>query len=321
MSRRRGHQENSQMTDTILRESDRPPVDVTALQVFLESIGSHADGYIFAHPGQTLYHYTDLGGLAGIVSNHDLWLTHLRYSNDQEELLHGWRIADSVLAELIASSARNSTRRRILAEARRLLEKSLATAVYVTCFCKEDNLLGQWRGYAGNGAGVSIEIDPFQFGSAAGHEVIGLLRLWKVFYDVTQQASIARQAVEFGLTFDNRMNGAQWRIFDALQFFIPTFKHPDFRDEEEWRLIFTPQPGATGIQPQFRVARGMLIPYMSLQHILKSAGVTMSQLPIRQVRVGPSTHRELNFVSTRLLLDRNGYTAVLASVSDTPYRS
>lgn len=297
----------------------RPPLNVAELQQFLESLRSYSGGFIFAREGRRLYHYTDLGGLAGIIDRHDLWLTHLRYSNDNEELQHGLRVADRILAESMAKQAKSSPGRRVLERVQSLLASSLASAVYVTCFCTKDNLLGQWRGYAGNGAGVSLAIDPFGFAEVAGQESVGFLRLWKVFYDIEKQNNIARNAIRRALSQRLGEDTRVWRLYDALQFFIPTFKHPDFRDEEEYRLIFTPQPDAK-VQPHFRVARGMLVPYISLRDILRAVGVEMPRLPIKEVRVGPSTHRDLNVMSTRLLLERGGYKEVPVQMSDTPYR-
>jgi hypothetical protein len=51
--------------------------------------------------GEPLFHYTDLAGLLGIVTNNDLWLTHSLYSNDAEELRHGRSVAREVLKKEI----------------------------------------------------------------------------------------------------------------------------------------------------------------------------------------------------------------------------
>ena len=76
----------------------RSPMDIDALDRFLNNVGSDSPNLIFS-PGvlQAVYHYTDLNGLQGIVTNHDLWLTHSRYSNDDEELTHGFRIAREMI--------------------------------------------------------------------------------------------------------------------------------------------------------------------------------------------------------------------------------
>lgn len=63
--------------------SDRPSVDANALNAFLDSIGSYNLELIFGlGPDDSLYHYTDLQGLLGIISDQDLRLTHSLYHND-----------------------------------------------------------------------------------------------------------------------------------------------------------------------------------------------------------------------------------------------
>src|SRR5687767_2332937 len=71
-----------------------------SLNQFLESVKSYTEELIFGMgPRQALYHYTDLAGLQGIIQNHDLWLTHSRYSNDDEEITHGYRMVREVIEE------------------------------------------------------------------------------------------------------------------------------------------------------------------------------------------------------------------------------
>src|SRR5258705_13647882 len=80
-----------------------PFVDIPALSAFLESIGSHHVDLVYAPQSNlksgalSLYHYTDLSGLVGIVEKHDLWVSHSRYSNDDEEMTHGLSVVRSTL--------------------------------------------------------------------------------------------------------------------------------------------------------------------------------------------------------------------------------
>src|ERR1700741_5063589 len=76
----------------------RSHLDFSSLHGFLNSVQSYTEDLIFGPTqGQSLYHYTDLAGLHGIIENHDLWLTHSRYSNDDEEITHGYRIVKEVV--------------------------------------------------------------------------------------------------------------------------------------------------------------------------------------------------------------------------------
>jgi hypothetical protein len=298
--------------------SQRAPIDTDSLRTFLESIRSFAGPALILESAsiQRLYHYTDLGGLNGIISANDLWLTHLRFSNDDEELAHGQRVAK----QAITTVKQGATEEKIayLTEVESMLNEPQADGVYICCFCSEDNLLSQWRGYGANGAGVSIELNPAEFEHLTGPDCPhGLLRLWKVFYDEEQQRGIIFSALEFSwghqthLSISKRAQNAA----DAIQFFIPTFKNQDFADEKEWRLIFTPRLGAN-IQRRFRPARNMLVPYYTLQ----SLGWANRPLPVTGLCIGPSTHKLLNAQSAQMLLLQSSYMEVPVAISQTPYR-
>ena len=191
--------------------------------------------------------------------------------------------------------------------------------MYVCCFCERDNLLSQWRGYAENGGGVSLEFDPHGFTAVTGPDSAhGLMRLWKVFYDRGQQPKIIRDCVEYPYWpvagEDDRIR----LVIDALQFFMPTFKNGDFQREQERRLIFTPYPTALP-KPKFRTRRGLLVPYFSLRELSDSAGLGSSlKLPIKGVLVGPGLYRTLNVESARIVLAKREYLGVSVEASTTP---
>lgn len=307
------------------KDERRPNVDINALNTFLESIGSYNPELIFGlAPDQPLYHYTDLGGLQGIVKNHDLWLTHSRYLNDEEEMTHGYRAAKDTVAE--ARDDKNGRNwRAYLDRVDELLQKPLLEGVYICCFCQKDNLLSQWRSYGANGTGVSIKFKPEYFSYVTGPDSPhgGMMRLWKVFYDPDQQRRILRSAIRFAFEHPlppiPSIQEMARRAADAIEFFIPTFKNPDFIEESEWRLIFTPPPNCP-VKPQFRVARGMLIPYYSLKELRGAPISPELQLPITGVCVGPSVNKSLNEMSVRMLLAQAGYTDIDVESSNTPYR-
>lgn len=301
----------------------RPRIDVETLNEFLKSIGSyHPDLTFGLDANQTLYHYTDLGGLQGILTKNDLWLTHARYSNDEEEMTHGYRAAHEVLGELRAAPSLEQDRASYLDQVVDLLQKPTEDGVYICCFCLKDNLLSQWREYGANGTGASIWLNSSDFADVTGPDspfklLGGLMRLWKVNYDPQRQRSIVRRAVDFAfenlgqLTIQDRAQ----RAADAIEFFVPTFKNKDFEAEEECRLIFSP-PRPCPVPLSFRVARGMLVPYYTLKELTKEP---QWRLPITGLRIGPTAHKGPNQESVKLLLQRTGYP-VPVELSDTPYR-
>ena len=315
---------NQIVETTIAPQAARSTNDFAWLEGFLNSIRSYAPDESLILESQSvteLYHYTDLGGLKGIIDGGDLWLTHLRFSNDNEELTHGKSIVRNKLDERTASDPRE--RQAYLKRLKELLDQPVADGVYICCFCERNNLLSQWRAYGANGCGVCIKFDKQKFSRLTGPDCQGgLLRLWKVFYPVEQQRKIIDKAIDYAWDFGggNDEERAK-RAAEAIQFFIPTFKNPDFAEEEEWRLIFTPAP-TLPVKPAFRTGRNLLIPHYGLQ----SLGWGDAPLPITGVCVGPGVHKEINAQSVQMLLEKRsyhgvpGYPGVLVEVSKTPYR-
>lgn len=295
-------------------------MDINVLTQFLNSLESYSQELVqHLRSGQKLCHYTGLDGAIGIVTGNDLWLTNSRYSNDDEELRYGHELVDGVLDDLDKEATPGSTRTTWLQQLRERIHASRNDQVYVCCFCEKDNLLSQWRGYAEDGGGVSIEFDPIGFTAIAGPDCRhGLMRLWKVFYDRDQQRKIVRDCIDYPYWPTSADVDKLPFVVDALQFFMPTFKNGDFREEQERRLIFTPtgvDPAAP--QPKFRTRRGLLVPYFSLKEL---AGLEQFRLPIRELTIGPGLHRALNVESAKMMLNLNGHQDVPVQASTTPYR-
>jgi hypothetical protein len=298
------------------------PMDIGVLTQFLYSLHSYNQDLVqYLGDGQKLCHYTTLEGAVGIIGGNDLWLTNSRFSNDNQELNHGYDLVDQILEEMRRSAVADVTRSERLQSLAAPIAVRRSDQVYVCCFCEQNDLLSQWRGYAESGGGVAIEFDPMGFTANTGLDSPhGLMRLWKVFYNPAQQRAIIRACIEYAWPCLNDVDRIR-HIVDALQFFMPTFKNNSFSEEQERRLIFTPYPLAFP-KPKFRIRRGLVVPYFSLQELSGAAGMPDPnfRLPIKSILIGPSQRQSLNAQGVRLMLDANGYQHVSVSVSEIPFR-
>jgi hypothetical protein len=286
------------------------------LKPFLSCVGSYGPDLIYGVTDR-LFHYTDLGGFQKIISENDLWRTHLRYSNDDEEMLHGQRVVSEVLGEQNYPLSPDAV--AFLESLKDKLKQQVD--VYICCFCLQDDLLSQWRAYGANGSGVSIGIDPTEFGSLTGPDSPpgGLLRVWKVFYNEDQQRSIIKGLLACGMAQFGSPDERAENTAAAIQFFVPTFKNEHFAGEQECRMIFTPEAGFK-LSPKFRVGRGMLIPYFSLKDLRNLLTQAKNELPIRSVLLGPSGNRLLNKASAEMILKAHNYMEVTVDCSLIPFR-
>lgn len=92
--------------------------------------------------------------------------------------------------------------------------------------------------------------------------------------------------------------------------FLLSFKHPDFREEREWRLVYfhnsDPRHNRGVEMPKFRSFRGNVIPYLEVSFARSVSASREDTLgipfPIADVRIGPTIAKELNRHSIRLMI-------------------
>ncbi len=99
---------------------------------------------------KSIFHYTSIGGLQGILSSKTLRFTNIKYMNDKDEIVAG---LDSVAKACNASE-----------EDRDILRSAFishGTQTFVCCFSLEDDSLPMWNYYTKeiNNQGYNIEFD------------------------------------------------------------------------------------------------------------------------------------------------------------------
>jgi len=174
--------------------------DVDVLAAFLEDMRAKQSDLAqdFESLDQPhLFHYTDLEGLRGFVTDLPR-LTHARYMNDEREMSRGYEIAERVISEAKTERTDGGWQTYLERVQERLSDRAFR-GVYVCCFCQDDgDRLSQWRSYGG-GAGVSIKVNlnhVYKHDRPCG----GLMRPWKVYYDTKTPRQILRSAI--GFVFD-----------------------------------------------------------------------------------------------------------------------
>ena len=267
-----------------------------------------------------LYHYTTCGGLKGILDSHSIWCSHIKYFSDPQEWIYGERIVTSKIEKLL-SGEKDLNIKKLLEELL-LLIKSLPLSfhdIYAACFCKEGNLLSQWRSYSNKGGGYSL---GFAFDSKTKitydfenlrYSKLTVLR--KIIYDPETQNQLIDNAltklIESGrsaiirilkkenslpLGFVNQMSMA---FANRLIEVIISLKNPVFAEEEEWRLIIFKRKVDSQKEVKFREKNGELIPYLpaSVYNEIEKNLI----FPINSIRIGPGLDTEKVKYSLELL--------------------
>jgi hypothetical protein len=104
-----------------------------------------------------VYHYTDLGGLEGILQHGSIRLTDIFCLNDPKELRHGMDYATSALQEEI-SRATNPVLPTFAYRFTKDLSEGMEDVgrFFVTAFSPRGDHLDKWRAYADNGNGFAM---------------------------------------------------------------------------------------------------------------------------------------------------------------------
>src|SRR5271165_146778 len=156
-------------------------------------------------PSHCLFHYTDSKGLIGIVEDNKLWATSAYFLNDTSEITYGYGLLAEALRGWIAVNPRpqGALSLQLALDLERsfggdLLNRSIISPIYLTCFCKQDNLLSQWRAY-GQSGGYSVGFNLPEHGARGGvkpEPSIYTARLVKVEYDRDSQLARCRAIVD-----------------------------------------------------------------------------------------------------------------------------
>ncbi len=283
-----------------------------------------------------LFHYTDAGGLLGILTSSQVWASDIRYLNDSREFEH----TSAQLVEALERYCEDPSNHwdRGLPDIGWTVRESLEEAsglvqVFASSFSEVRDDLSQWRGYGGGTGGFALGFDVEVLeGILAEQDFV----LAKVNYENTilsdLVAAVVRGAMPPGSYFSNEFTREEgrdlWasisfsRIMTELENLAPRFKHPNFAAEREWRFVYVsqswsahePEPVHPTLPLRFRIGGSLLTPYLSPQIGQGSAS------PIREILVGPHPHPGLSASAVHSLVEQLGMSECTVSVSESPFR-
>jgi hypothetical protein len=282
-------------------------------------------------PPPFLYHYTSMEALLSIVSSGQIRASHARYLNDISETEWMWR---SIIALL--EQKKHSTESKNAALASSILDKledRRRLNEFVASFSENGDDLTQWRAYCSSGAGVSIGFDSacLQTGwvaDPAGKEpsfVGGTLK--KVRYlGPDEEAKLSSEldvlmnlspSIDKG--FDGQPITREQFLIAWLSVISPTFKHPAFSAENEWRLVLT-KPHKNMPFQRFRPGRSSIIPYVEAILNRGPNSNCPADYMIKKVIIGPTPSPELSKAALESLFGSAGHPEVQIEVSNIPFR-
>lgn len=263
-------------------------------------------------PDETLYHYTTLKGLLGILASGTLWASDIRYLNDSAEMKHAADLIKQEIARRIAAGHPNP---KLLNQFQYWVGHRVTHGpmLFSASFRSNGNLLSQWRGYSTHGKGVSIGFDPRRIVALADAQSFQVGRC--IYAPQRQQELISTVvdaveaiAEERGECSDENHLPPDQSYHDSFELvesdllrIAAILKHPSFQEEEEWRVV-SPVFGDPDKAPvRFREGTSMIVPY--LEFGLAAAG---APLELEHLYLGPSPNISISMNSLELCLAHHG---------------
>lgn len=280
-------------------------------------------------PETLVWHYTSAEGFENIVRSNTLWATQMSGLNDVSELAFGCDNVANACEQFAQSGERSIGDQEWLRSVRAwFVPEDARDLVFVTSASLVDDSLNQWMHYGASG--YSIGIDPQvelgyrnPNGSVAPSEP-GLTHAagWtNVRYG--DDSALVGDAIKAMLAARNSddVTWNEWSQLSVLRTLAASQKHPAFADERESRYIVSMPLDSQA--RMYRTSRaGRLVAYVHLAALTPDSnhGSDSIRLPIREVKIGPPTTRQMEEKTVQRFLADHGYTNVKVSVSEIPYR-
>ncbi|VBA42021.1 hypothetical protein LAUMK13_03829 [Mycobacterium innocens] len=279
----------------------------------------------------SVYHYTDIKGLKGILDSGQIWGTHVAYLNDSQEFSYGVEAICAMIARYgehikasgqaepeLRSSAILSVCRNML-RAQELIEDDFGP--FVACFSMSADDLSQWRGYANGGYAIQFDSQilretvqqatlPTELPIA---EPVPIPELHPVEYLPDRQSEQVTRLLDDHIdelihaVGDDTVSGihpAQQRLVRRIIPLAASMKHKKFLGEAEQRLI------SHTSETFYSTSRIGLIPRVRFE---------FDRSAIKGVLVGPSEHCDAKTLSLYRYLRRR-YPKADVVRSSVPYR-
>ncbi len=193
-----------------------------------------------------LYHYRSLDNFWRIIESDSFWATNTRFSNDEEEQRLGLALINNAYLGLT--------------------DRTDTLDCYMVCFCKEDDKLSQWRGYANNGVSIGFDftnLRPFfvqrRNSSKTDLEVYNGAVEVGYFKDKNDTDALIKW---MGVP-KNEYEGNREIWEERLLNRVPFIKHNGFKEEAEYRLVFEGKTLNNCIC--YRESGGVKIPYVIIR--------------------------------------------------------
>jgi len=267
------------------------------------NLGGEPPGTLPPNLPSSLYHYTSIRGVEGILKARAVWAPRLQFMNDSREWLYALDLVKQALHK-------RGTRRTdehwpsFIAQLAGSLWRIEGLFICVFSLTAMPNQLSQWRAYCPPEGGYNLK---FQVDLLAPHLDRHNFQLRQCVYEFTEQERLIGIVVDEVLTLigtitdDNSIDSAvDSSITGFVQRLPPVaaiLKHPDFSEEQEWRA--TALVSSYDEHMEYRIKGSVAIPHCVLG--LESPSLPF---PITEITIGPNAYQDLALTGLHALIQR-----------------
>ncbi|MFZ2257911.1 MAG: DUF2971 domain-containing protein [Clostridiaceae bacterium] len=279
-------------------------------ELYLITNHEELEKYMSVKEVGTIYHYTDVSGLKGILDEGNFRVSHSYFMNDKSEIMYTIDVVKTVLSELIVEETDDKVR-----ELYDLLSKYAETYIkkekgeagiklrsaeyraseYILSFSLNGDSLNVWSSFT-EGSGYNIGLDYKRFQQLLIDKSKRMSISSCVIYDVDKQHLIIKGKIQQYRNLVVRYKSDPFlnlekvaeRFFVSLRLFACFFKNPAFACDEEFRIVFFNYPKIIDsyIKPMYRAKNNLLIPYINI--LVNDNNHKISRLPVMSIRIGPT---------------------------------
>ncbi|MFD1626465.1 DUF2971 domain-containing protein [Azospirillum griseum] len=279
-----------------------------------------------ANNPEKLFHYTSVAGFEAIIRNGTLWATALPHMNDPTELIHGVEKFNEYLQQKlpILSGDLRKFWDKCLSGTDNSTIRKISDQFFSISFSKKEDDLNQWRSYAKDCSGFSLEFSyDFINSYMKDPEIPHKHKFFssEIFYDY----EVFHVASDKIIALTNKYASNE-RTNDSLGFLINVItaslrlsfyqKNKHYREEKEWRILIYMGNEKQEQEIEYRTRGNSLVPYTEFNW--KSA----TPCPLKRVWIGPAAAHDTTPESVKAFLKHHGYGDEIEVLkSDFQYRS
>lgn len=285
----------------------------------------------------TLYHYTNVAGLKGIIESESIWFTDFRHMNDPSEISHGIELCrDVIRLRKPGRDGRVALFLDCLADFMRLDNFSRSLEYFIGSFSRASDDLGQWRAYADNGRGVAIGLAPHLFmienttdmnpdeaafvspvvydlGDASSRHERAIEKAEEIFVDTADAHRDILANKDIGIPF--MQDFARAVIASPLIWNCLTSKHPAYSHEQEVRMIMLGMHDKLRPYIKTRIRGADIVPYIPYKVPVRKPH------SIGHIVVGPAANADAERTVRTMLKSFGIERDIPVSRSLIPYRA